>query len=182
MYGEVSSAPHNQMQCCAARSQLTPCPLLCIAYCGVARQPFCDAAYRSVTLLQSRGLDAVINDSLVSPVTQLGSLICGAVVSVTVGVAAYVFLPAATMDALGGATVVFVVSFLVSAAVVHCSLAAVNACVTTLFVCLAEDPQSLASSKPDTYHRLSSAMAAMYDVDVTAQADVERQYGSVGRK
>ena len=136
-----------------------------------------------MSLLQARGLDAVINDSLVSPVTQLGSLMCGAVVSVTVGVTAYVLLPPAALEALGGPAVVFVLSFVLGLAVVGSVLEVVNACVTTLFVCLAEEPQALASSKPHIYQRLSSAMSGMYDsVDVAAQADSERQYGSVPRK
>ena len=144
-------------------------------------QPFCDAAYRSLQLLQSRGLDAVVNDSLVSPVTQLGSVMCGAAVSVVVGAAAYMFVPAAALVSVGGATTVFVVAFILAAAVVGCALELVNACVTTLFVCLADDPQALAATKPEMHRRLSSAMAGMYDnVDVAA-ADIERQYGSVQR-
>lgn len=168
---------------CPLVADISVSALCCALLCCYSAQPFCDAAYRSVSLLQSRGLDAVINDSLVSPVTQLGSLVCGAVVSAVVGVAAYVLVPAVALDEMGGATVVFVLSFILGAAVVGCSLEVVNACVTTLFVCLADDPQSLANSKPDMYSRLSSAVCGMYDnVDIAAHVDVERQYGSVSRK
>ena len=108
---------------------------------------------------------------------------CGAIVSVTVGVMALVLVPASTLGAMGGAPAVFGLGFVLGVAVVGCALELVNACVTTLFVCLAEDPQALASSKPELYSRIASAVSAMYEhVDIAEQQDVERQYGSVTRR
>ncbi len=43
-----------------------------------------------------------------------------------------------------------------------CAMVVVESCVVSLFVCFAEDPQALSSTKPEEYNRLAGALSEFY--------------------
>ena len=157
-------------------------------------EPFCQAADSSLELLQQRGLDAVINDSLIGNVLQLGALVCGLCTAVLASSLSWLLLPAAVQASGVSVGLIATISFFLGLGVTMTAAEAVNATVVALFVCLAEDPAALARTKPAVYERLVGNMQSWYPqvhLDGTAARsqhahDLESQYpkrgyGGVGR-
>ncbi|KAJ3215755.1 putative choline transporter, neither null mutation nor overexpression affects choline transport [Clydaea vesicula] len=110
------------------------------AYTQVAiyGKDYCSAAKATWALIQSRGVDAIINDNLVGVVLGMGSLfiglLCGA------GGLLYYFSSSIPRESI-------VSEFTILSEVI-------NSGVTTTFVCLAEDPGALQRTKPDLYQKV----------------------------
>ncbi len=117
---------------------------------------YCTAGKDTWTLIKSRGIDAIINDDLISNVLGLGSLLCGILSAAAGGLylrySGYGFdqpemlgtvILVAVMCLLIGAT-----EFAILAEVIFSGLAAT-------FVCLAEDPAALQRTKPLLFQKVA---------------------------
>ena len=151
--------------------------------CAVYGETYVEASRNSLGMMQARGLDAVVNDSLISGVLQFGCLVCGVATAVFVSVLSYVLLSAVSQQS-------FSISLIGSAALVLgysvCGTAVevVNASVVAFFVLLADDPEALARTKEDVYLRVVSAISATYpqcrlDGGVDLEHARARRYGGI---
>ncbi len=126
---------------------------------GIWGRDFRTAATETWSLIKVRGFDIVINENLTGSVLAMaglvGGLICGAA-----GV-----LLAAIFESGVSDQILFVwglFGFLIGFALVSISLEVVESSVTTLFICLAADPQALSATKPEIYLQLVPALDARY--------------------
>lgn len=122
------------------------------AQVAIYGKDYCTAAKDTWALTKARGIDAIINDSLIGSVLSMGGLFIGLV---TAGAAAlFVF---ASKDITGNALtyiIVSVIAFFIG--IVEFSVLAnvIDSGVVTTFVCLAEDPLALAQTKPALYQKI----------------------------
>jgi hypothetical protein len=114
-------------------------------------KPYFESASQAWDLLTSRGLDAVINDSLVDGVTTMMVLISGIITAIFSSLVAYYSFHSdwriwLAVGLIAGIAVTLLISEMIESTVL------------TLFVCLAMDPAALARTKPEDYHRITSAL------------------------
>ncbi|KAJ3103045.1 putative choline transporter, neither null mutation nor overexpression affects choline transport [Phlyctochytrium planicorne] len=127
------------------------------AYTQVAiyGKSYCDAAKDTWKLIQTRGLEAVINDNLIGNVLFIGSLLSG-LVCAFVG-----FIVVKASDAIADTTANFVIVCILSALIgmwLFLILAEViTSGVATTYVCIAEDPATLARQQPELFAELHRA-------------------------
>lgn len=151
-----------------------------LSYVAVRGGPFWDSARRAFQLMQRRGLDAVVNDSLTGTVLFIGVLV-GAAAG-----AGFAALLAWALKATGALAMWALIGALLGLVVAGGAASVVESAVITLFVCLADDPAALRRTKPDVYDDLVPAMRAEFqDVDLdniaAADADCERPEGHRNR-
>lgn len=115
---------------------------------------YCTAGKDTWTLIKSRGIDAIINDDLISNVLRFGTLF----VALIAGGAAALYLRFSTdglqndigaiavMGLLG--VVIGIVEFSIMAETIYSGVAAT-------FVCLAEDPAALRRTKPELFEKIA---------------------------
>ncbi|KAF9386298.1 putative choline transporter, neither null mutation nor overexpression affects choline transport [Podila verticillata] len=119
-------------------------------------KPFVQAAHDTWALIKDRGVDAIVNDSLVGNVLGMGSLS----VALASGLYGYLFLAVvqpAFYDKDDEPIVYAIVILLeVILGVVMMSVPnnVLDSGVTTTFVALAEDPETLYKTKPDLYRAI----------------------------
>eukprot|EP00698_Gefionella_okellyi_P004870 TRINITY_DN14502_c0_g1_i1.p1 TRINITY_DN14502_c0_g1~~TRINITY_DN14502_c0_g1_i1.p1 ORF type:complete len:485 (-),score=75.69 TRINITY_DN14502_c0_g1_i1:62-1516(-) len=114
------------------------------AYTQVAiyGKTYCEAAKATMALIQSRGIDALINDSLVGPVLTLGAIVGGIITGAIAALWGFYAVPA-YWGACAAA------GFFIGLVMVSVVMETVDSGVTCLFVCYAEEPQLLSQLKPD---------------------------------
>ncbi|KAI8149418.1 plasma-membrane choline transporter-domain-containing protein [Fennellomyces sp. T-0311] len=125
------------------------------AFSGVAifGEAFIPSARRTWNLMKDRGIDAMINDSLIGNVLFMGGLLVG-VLSSLLG---FIYLQAAqpTFNQNGGMTpVVVMVCFLIGSSMFSSIATVISSGVATTFVCLAEDPDALRRTKPALFEKI----------------------------
>lgn len=147
--------------------------------CAVYGESYCEAGYNSITLLQSRGLDAVVNDSLIGGVLQFGCLICGLTTALATTALSYVLLSSITIQSFSS-VIIAATAFVVGFSVCGTAVEVVNAAVVGFFVLLADDPEALARTKPLVYEKVVTSIAGMYPGLRLDGMDVER--GRHGRR
>lgn len=119
-------------------------------------KPFVQAAHDTWALIKDRGIDAIVNDSLVGNVLGMGSLS----VALTSGLYGYLFLAVVQpkfYDKDDEPIVYAIVVFLeIILGIVMMSVPnnVLDSGVTTTFVALAEDPETLYKTKPDLYRAI----------------------------
>jgi hypothetical protein len=122
------------------------------AQVAIYGKDYCTAAKDTWALVKSRGIDAVINDSLIGNVLSMGGLFIGLLTG-GVGCLVVYLSPTIPNDAIYFLVIGFsglfigLVQFSVIAGVIDSG-------VVTTFVCLAEDPQALAITKPGLYREI----------------------------
>ncbi|KAG0230114.1 putative choline transporter, neither null mutation nor overexpression affects choline transport [Mortierella sp. GBA43] len=122
-------------------------------------KPFLLAAHDTWVLLKDRGVDALINNNLVGNVLGMGTFTVG-LISAIYG---FVFLKVVqpTFYAKEDETLVLIavvlVEFILGAVMMSIPNNVIDSGVTTTFVALAEDPQTLFRTKPDLYHEVAIA-------------------------
>ncbi|KAI8884849.1 DUF580-domain-containing protein [Backusella circina FSU 941] len=125
------------------------------AFSGVAiyGKPFVPTARNTWSMIKDRGVEAMINDSLIGNVLFMGGLLVG----VLCGLFGYIYLEAArpVYNQDGGMTpIVVMVCFLIGASMFSSIATVISSGVATTFVCLAEDPQALQRSKPELFEKI----------------------------
>jgi len=130
---------------------------------------FCEAGKATWDLLKSRGLDAIINDDLISGVIIFGSLI-GAMVVGAVGL----IIGKYTYGYSENYGIFVLVGVLIGFAMIVSCMEVIESSVAALFVCYAEDPQALAETKPDVNARLTAAFSEFYGGVLISHAVVPR--------
>lgn len=123
------------------------------AQVAIYGKPYMQAAKDTWTIIQNRGVEQVINDTLIGNVWSMAALIGG----VLSALASYAYIQLS--DALVGRTTVFTVVVLVTAFVMGLQIVftvgtVIDSGVVTTFVCLAEDPAALARTKPELFEAI----------------------------
>lgn len=120
------------------------------AQVAIYGKSYCEAAHATWELFKVRGFEALINDSLVGVALGFASLMGGLTgAAVSAALSSFVF-----EEAAGSWVVWAVIGFLFGFGLTMLAVEVVESAVTTLFVCLAEDPASLQRSKPAMYAQL----------------------------
>ncbi|KAI8895528.1 choline transporter-like protein [Globomyces pollinis-pini] len=123
------------------------------AQVAIYGKDYCSAAKDTWELTKSRGIDAIINDDLIGNVLGMGSLAIGLV---TGGVAClYVYVNPNFVDKSAIYYAVFgLIGLFVGITEFSILAGVIDSGVITTFVCLAEDPQALAQTKPELYRKI----------------------------
>lgn len=126
------------------------------AQIAIYGKPFFQAAHDTMSLMRRRGLDAVVNDSLVGGVLTWGAILGGLCVALlSAGLAKFVF----TVGPVGAWALI---GFLIGFALCMVVMEVIESAVVTIFVCLAEDPAALLATKPHIYHALVNPIERQY--------------------
>lgn len=121
-------------------------------------KPYIQAARDTWRLVKSRGVDAIVNDSLVGTCTGMLTLGIGLVAGFVVFViSAFIYREPSAM-----CIVVSINIGLLSMIVPYVAFVILEAGSTTLFVCLAEDPASLQRTKPELYNAIMQKYSMMW--------------------
>ncbi|KAG0209284.1 putative choline transporter, neither null mutation nor overexpression affects choline transport [Mortierella sp. NVP41] len=122
-------------------------------------KPFVRAAKDTWTLIKDRGIEAIVNDSLVGNVLGMGTLSV-ALLSGFFGYAYISILNPSFYEEHGNKEMVMaavvLVEMILGVAMMSVPNNVIDSGVTTTFVALAEDPQTLLDTKPDLYHAIAS--------------------------
>ncbi|KAF9933491.1 putative choline transporter, neither null mutation nor overexpression affects choline transport [Linnemannia zychae] len=130
------------------------------AYTQVAMygKSFIHAAKDTWQLIKDRGIEALINDSLVGNVLGMGTL----AVALLSGFFGYIYVSIVQPNFYENQDKNFVmfavifVEMILGVAMMSIPNNVIDSGVTTTFVALAEDPQTLLDTKPDLYHAIAS--------------------------
>ncbi|KAJ3362269.1 putative choline transporter, neither null mutation nor overexpression affects choline transport [Allomyces javanicus] len=118
-------------------------------------KPFCRAGKDTWTMIKDRGVDAIINDSLIGNVLFFGALL---VAGINVLIAWIVFAVGSAIESSatsGGALALVLICAALMGIVVFMLVASViESGTATTFVCLAEDPQALRATKPALWDQI----------------------------
>ncbi|ORY83069.1 putative DUF580 domain protein Pns1 [Protomyces lactucae-debilis] len=126
----------------------------CYVQVALYGKAYIAAAKRTWQLVKSRGIDALINDSLISNVLTAGAVFIAYVTALL----AYLYLKftAPAYNVGGGYTpIVMAVSFLVGLQIGNTAVQAISSGVATLFVCTAENPEILREYFPGLFAEMS---------------------------
>ncbi|KAF9999492.1 putative choline transporter, neither null mutation nor overexpression affects choline transport [Entomortierella chlamydospora] len=122
-------------------------------------KPFVRAAKDTWAMIKDRGVDAIVNDNLVGNVLGMGSLS----VALLSGFYGYLFIKVVQPNFYNKedeSIVVFaviVVEMILGAVMMSVPNGVIDSGVTTTFVALAEDPQTLYRTKPELYHAIAES-------------------------
>ncbi|KAI7900568.1 plasma-membrane choline transporter-domain-containing protein [Cokeromyces recurvatus] len=122
------------------------------AFSGIAiyGQGFVPTAKRTWSLIQDRGVEALINDNLIGNVLWMGMLLVGILASLLGYIYLLVTKPA--YNVTGNMTpLVMLVCFVMGMSMFSVVSTVISSGVTTFFVCLAEDPEALRRVNPELY-------------------------------
>ncbi|KAF9358246.1 putative choline transporter, neither null mutation nor overexpression affects choline transport [Mortierella sp. AD094] len=122
-------------------------------------KPFVRAAEDTWRMIKDRGVDAIVNDNLVGNVLGLGSLS----VALISGFYGYLFIKVVQPgfynkeDESLVVFVVVIVEMILGAVMMSVPNGVIDSGVTTTFVALSEDPQTLYRTKPELYHAIAES-------------------------
>ncbi|KAJ2833471.1 putative choline transporter, neither null mutation nor overexpression affects choline transport [Coemansia furcata] len=117
---------------------------------------FAGAIMDTWTLIKDRGVDAVINDSLIGNVLQMGSFLCAAVVALIAWL--YITITKPEYNNTGSYTAPIILSaFIIAMSMFTVLLKCIDSGAATTFVCLAEDPEAMQRNNPELYHMVREA-------------------------
>ncbi|KAK0540012.1 pH nine-sensitive protein 1 [Tilletia horrida] len=125
------------------------------AYINIALygSSYLEAARATFTLLQQKGVDVIINDSLVNTVWMMGSFAIG----ILTALFSYIYLKESSSNPGESSSIIILASFAFGLQV---SLALGAGCigsgVSVLFVALAEDPEVIATRDPELFEMIRS--------------------------
>ncbi|KAK9762954.1 Protein PNS1 [Basidiobolus ranarum] len=116
-------------------------------------KPYCQAAKDTWRLIQDRGIEAIINDSLIGNVLTMGGLLVATVTSIITYVFIQVFKPEINGNA-DFTTVFIFFGFIVGFSLFALVGEVIQSGTATTFVCLAEDPEALQRSQPELFEQI----------------------------
>ncbi|ORX46163.1 DUF580-domain-containing protein [Piromyces finnis] len=111
---------------------------------------YCQAAKDTWELCKSYGIDAVINDSLISNVLSIGSLTIGCLSAVIVIVIGFILGISNAISFI----IYGIIAFLMGCMIFSVVAQVINSGVATTFVCLCEDPETLRYTKPELWEKI----------------------------
>lgn len=119
---------------------------------------FCTAGKDTWRLVKSRGVDAIINDSLISNVLGFGMIFCGLFAG-GFGLLAGYYLCQQEKDLIASQKMgLYIASGVLGLIVGMAEFSIISEVITsgvaTTFVCLAEDPYSLQRTQPELYQKV----------------------------
>lgn len=131
------------------------------AYAQVAiyGKPYCQAAKDTWALCKSRGVDAIINDSLVDNVLFMGTMVAALICAV----ACYFFAQSQNMITVipsddtvltGYKFLMATIGLLIGVVIFSITNSVIDSGTIATFVCLAEDPAALARTKPQLFEEI----------------------------
>ncbi|CAO3616314.1 unnamed protein product [Mucor fragilis] len=125
------------------------------AFSGVAiyGQGFVPSAKRTWSMIQDRGVEALINDNLIGNVLFMGTLLVG-VLSSLLGYL-YLLIAKPAYNATGNMTpIVMLICFIIGMSMFSTISTVISSGVITTFVCLAEDPEALRRVNPELFEAI----------------------------
>ncbi|KAI8880079.1 DUF580-domain-containing protein [Backusella circina FSU 941] len=125
------------------------------AFSGVAiyGQGFIPSAKRTWSMIQDRGVEALINDNLIGNVLFMGSLLVGMLSSLLGYI--YLLIVKPSYNETGGMTpMVVFICFIMGMSMFSSVATVISSGVATIFVCLAEDPEALRRSNSELYEAI----------------------------
>ncbi|GAA5810436.1 hypothetical protein MFLAVUS_003857 [Mucor flavus] len=125
------------------------------AFSGVAiyGQAFVPSAKRTWSMIQDRGVEAMINDNLIGNVLFMGSLLVG-ILSSLLGYL-YLLVSKPAYNTSGDMTpIIMLICFIIGMSMFSTIATVISSGVTTTFVCLAEDPEALRRVNPELYEAI----------------------------
>lgn len=105
---------------------------------------YCQSAKDTWRLIKSHGIDAVINDNLISGVLLMGSILAGILCAVVGGLIALAWAPAYWV-------ILAAACFVIGVSLVMLTMEVVESGVATIFVCFAMDAPALQRTSPELY-------------------------------
>lgn len=121
-------------------------------------KPYIQAAKDTWSLIKSRGIDAVVNDSLIGTCTGMVSLGIGLISGAVVfAILAFIYAESTEISIS-----IAILMGLLSTMIPFVAFVIVEAGATTTFVCLAEDPASLQRTKPELYNAIMQKYSMMW--------------------
>ena len=126
------------------------------AYIHVAMygKSFCDAGKDTWNLIKSHGVDAIINDSLISTVLTIGCLLVGLICGAVGYLWVYAVYANNQWDQMFAyALLIAFGAFLIGIMMMSVVTMVIDSGASTTFVCVAEDPAALARTKPELYNK-----------------------------
>ncbi|KAJ2802577.1 pH nine-sensitive protein 1 [Coemansia helicoidea] len=154
-------------------AQLLGCCIDCVLGCieGIVRffnkyayvevavygKSFVNAARDTWTLVTDRGIDVLINDSLIGNVLQMGAFLCASLVALAAWLYITISKPAYNVDGAYTAPII-IAAFVLAMSMFMVLLKCIDSGAATTFVCLAEDPDAMARNNP----RLFAMVAEVY--------------------
>eukprot|EP01083_Nonionella_stella_P023973 66339_1 len=182
----------RQGDCNACLVCLIDCFLRCIerwveffnkyayAHVSIYGEAFIPAAKQTWQLLQSKGMDAWINDDLIGFALVCGAMIGGFVCAAVGGLMVKINSDVNDQYISAFALVGFFIGFYLCWTVLHI----VASCVVAIYVCFAEDPNAMEINRTSDYHKLTAARAGMepneYEEQMNQQQSDHQQYGNSG--
>jgi len=127
-------------------------------YIAIYGGNFCDGGQGAWNLLKERGFDLIINDDLTETVFFTASVFTALVVGICVGILAWAFH-------INHGLFLVLAAVLLSYLLCAMTMSAMDSGVATMFVCFAEDPGQLETSRPELFAQLRSAWVVRYGVE-----------------
>ncbi|KAJ3035236.1 putative choline transporter, neither null mutation nor overexpression affects choline transport [Rhizophlyctis rosea] len=122
------------------------------AQVAIYGKDYISAAKATWQLCKSRGIDAIINDSLIGNVLGIGSILVG-LITAFVGYL-YVQLSPDLPNDTSNFIIIAFIAFFIGLSEFTILANVIDSGVTTTFVCLAEDPEALRRTKPQLYNSI----------------------------
>lgn len=121
-------------------------------YCAMYGQGYLQAGKSTWNLVKDRGIEAVINDSLIGNVLNLGSFIVGGLSSLLAIIVIVIQVPQWQFNY--GFILVILINWTLGKLIFGLVSSVIYSSNITFFVCLAEDPEALRNNNPDLYEKI----------------------------
>jgi len=113
-------------------------------------KPYSEAAKSTWELIKSNGVDAILNDLLISKVLSIGKLVVGLVAGGVTALLGYITgVHEAILLVYEGLLAFFIAYFIFSIV-----SKVIDSCVVTMFVCICEDSEAIKYSRPELYNKI----------------------------
>jgi hypothetical protein len=130
-------------------------PRLALPHKSVAiyGKTYCQAARATFELIKTHGVEAIVNDSLVSTVLSIGCIAGGIVGAAAGGVGGLLFIGQGDNEWI----VLLVLGFCVGFVFVAIAMEVIESGVATFLVCFATDKHALNRTEPELYQKLTTS-------------------------
>jgi len=131
-------------------------------YVGIYGMDFKTSGGSVWELFKRRGWTAIINDNLVDSVLSLGIVVCGLVTGGAGLLVVKTSMVELSIDSITAGAIVGLAGLIFGMAMCSVVMSVIDSAVSTMFVCLAEDPGALQRTHPEVHHSLMQAWIKMH--------------------